>query len=63
MPGVVTKKAILTNGVQMYRMGGFRLLWGVLRAKTGTPFLTVWMNTCHAHTIGGRRRPSRLYRV
>ena len=42
MPGVVTKKAIVTNGYQLYRLGGLRLIVAVLLAKPGTPFLTVY---------------------
>jgi hypothetical protein len=46
MPGVVTKKAVLMNGRQLYRMGGWRLLGAVLMARKGTPFLTVWAKVC-----------------
>jgi hypothetical protein len=42
MPGVVTKKAVLTNGFQLYRMGGLKLIVATLRAKPGTPFMTVY---------------------
>jgi hypothetical protein len=45
MPGLVTKQAILTNLPSLYRLGGWRLLWAMLRAPEGIPFLTVWMQT------------------
>jgi hypothetical protein len=44
MPGVVTKKAILTNLPSLYRLGGIRLVWAMLRAPAGVPFLTVLMD-------------------
>jgi hypothetical protein len=47
MPGVVTKRAVVTNLRQLYRMGGVKLIVAVLRAPQGTPFLTVWMKVCN----------------
>jgi hypothetical protein len=43
MPGVVTKMTVVRCPVQLYRLGGLRLIVAVLRAKPGVPFLTVWM--------------------
>jgi hypothetical protein len=43
MPGVVTKKAIVTNLPSLYRLGGIRLIVAMLRAPAGVPFLTVLM--------------------
>jgi hypothetical protein len=43
MPGVVTKRAILTNLGSLYRLGGLSLIVAMLRAKPGVPFLTVLM--------------------
>ena len=41
MPGVITKTTILRAPVALYRLGGLRLIVAVIRAKSGTPFLTV----------------------
>jgi hypothetical protein len=43
MPGVVTKKAIVTNLPTLWQLGGLRLIVAMLRAKPGVPFLTVLM--------------------
>jgi hypothetical protein len=43
MPGVVTKKAVLTHFPTIWRLGGFRLIMAMLQAKPGVPFLTVLM--------------------
>jgi hypothetical protein len=43
MPGVVTKMTIIRHPVLLYRLGGLRLFVAMLRAKPGTPFLTVLM--------------------
>jgi hypothetical protein len=43
MPGVVTKMTVIRHPVLLYRLGGFRLMVRVLRAKPGVPFLTIWM--------------------
>ena len=42
MPGVVTKTAVFTNFGSLYRIGGMKLVFAVLIAKPGTPFLTVF---------------------
>jgi len=43
MPGVVSKKAIVTNLPTLYRLGGLHLIVAILWAKPGVPFLTVLM--------------------
>jgi hypothetical protein len=43
MPGVITKMSVLRAPVALYRLGGLRLIVAVLTARTGTPFLTVWI--------------------
>ena len=46
MTGFITKKQVITNFRELYRLGGLRLIVAVLRAKRGTPFLTVFTATC-----------------
>lgn len=43
MPGVINKTNTIKNVSQILRMGGFKLLFAVLTAKNGTPFLTVYI--------------------
>ena len=43
MPGTINKTNSLLNACQIIKMGGFKLLVAVLTAKTGTPFLTVYI--------------------
>lgn len=42
MPGVITKRTILRHPLLLYRLGGFRLIWAMLLAKPGIPFLTLY---------------------
>jgi len=41
MPGVVTKKAIVTHLPSLWQLGGLRLIVAMLWAKPGVPFLTI----------------------
>ena len=43
MPGVVTKKALVTNLPAIMKLGGCKLVLAMLFAKSGTPFLTVYV--------------------
>ena len=45
MPGVINKTNTIKNAAQIVKMGGFRLFFAVLTAKSGTPFLTVYTQT------------------
>lgn len=44
MPGVVTKKSVFVHPILLYRLGGAKLIAAVLKAKSGTPFLTVYIS-------------------
>lgn len=42
MPGTITKLNVLKNFRQLVKMGGMELIFAVILAKKGTPFLTVY---------------------
>ncbi len=46
MPGRIQKRHVVTNFPELYKLGGWRLIVAVLRAKSETPFLTVFTAVC-----------------
>jgi hypothetical protein len=48
MPGLVTKMTVVRHPIALYRLGGLRLIVAVLRARPGTPFLTVFTTVCRS---------------
>ena len=42
MSGVITKLTVFKCPVELYRLGGIRLILAVLLARRGTPFLTIY---------------------